>query len=91
MSVLACFPIVLRWMVQALPQGEAPQMTIPMAKITGDRVCTVPFPASRVQALKDAASAGLPEGAFVSSDDVLSALVRRGGAKKCIRHIQALY
>ena len=46
-----------------------------MPKISGGEVCVVPFPRTTCEALKAAAAEGLPEGSWVSSDDVVLAHV----------------
>jgi hypothetical protein len=63
--------------MEALERGAAPVPAFApvMPKISGDEVCVVPFPRTTCEALKAAAAEGLPEGSWVSSDDVVLAHV----------------
>ena len=65
---------------QLLPPGEKPQPPAFMAlmpKIGGGDVCVAPFGKEALAEMKRSASAGLPDGVFVSTDDVLLAHVWR--------------
>jgi len=63
--------------LEALEPGAAPMPAFApvMPKISGGEVCVVPFPKATVEALKAAAGKELPEGSWVSSDDVVLAHV----------------
>ena len=65
---------------QLLQPGEKPQPPAFMSllpTIGGSDVCVVPFSKAALAEMKQAASVGLPAGAFVSTDDVLLAHVWR--------------
>ena len=65
---------------QLLLPGEKPQPPAFMAltpKIGGPDVCVMPFGKAALAEMKQRASVGLPEGIFVSTDDVLLAHVWR--------------
>lgn len=61
------------------PKGETPKNNLfkVMPKVMGDGVCVVPISKTKLAQLKATGSAGLPVGKFVSTDDVLTALVWR--------------
>jgi shikimate O-hydroxycinnamoyltransferase len=74
----AAEPAVACFRRKVVPEGEqnVPEFMAVMPKIMGPGVTVVPVPASALQAAKAAASAApLPEGAWVSTDDVLTARV----------------
>ena len=60
---------------KAVPQGVAPvpEFAAVMPQINGTQVCVVPLPAAALKALKAAASAKMPTGQFVSTDDMVAA------------------
>eukprot|EP00286_Rhodomonas_abbreviata_P002309 CAMPEP_0181344320 /NCGR_PEP_ID=MMETSP1101-20121128/32111_1 /TAXON_ID=46948 /ORGANISM="Rhodomonas abbreviata, Strain Caron Lab Isolate" /LENGTH=400 /DNA_ID=CAMNT_0023456117 /DNA_START=93 /DNA_END=1292 /DNA_ORIENTATION=+ len=66
-----------RFNMLLVPPGEpaVPPFMAVMPKIAGPQVCVVPLTKAALAAQKAAASAGLAEGAFVSTDDVACARV----------------
>jgi len=65
--------------VKAIPSGEqnVPEFIGVLSKISGNQVCVVPLPQSSLEELKAAACAGLPDGQYISVDDVVTAHVWR--------------
>ena len=65
--------------VKVLPPGETnvPEFVGVLPRLGGSRCIVVPFGKAALKRLKEAASAGLPDGKFVSTDDVLVARVWR--------------
>merc|ERR1712007_258401 len=58
---------------EAAGEQFVPGFMSAMPKIAGPQVCVVPFPQSKLQALKASASTGLAAGQFISTDDALTA------------------
>ena len=59
----------------SLAEPKPPAFMSVMPKIGGSAVCVVPFAQSRLKLLKDQAAVDIPDDLFVSTDDVLTALV----------------
>eukprot|EP00928_Gymnodinium_smaydae_P087486 TRINITY_DN71742_c0_g1_i1.p1 TRINITY_DN71742_c0_g1~~TRINITY_DN71742_c0_g1_i1.p1 ORF type:complete len:505 (+),score=75.46 TRINITY_DN71742_c0_g1_i1:68-1582(+) len=77
-------PTTLRVEVVKVGEPRPPAFMAVMPKIAGSHVAVVPFSKQLLKQLKDEASAQLPEGKFVSQDDVITAKVWRAmAATRC--------